>query len=54
MRISLLPDQAMLRDIRKGEQRVSAAVHDIDISSTEFRRFSACCFKCSTVAAASD
>ena len=38
VRISLLRNEAVLRDISKAGQRVNTAVHRIDFFSTGFRR----------------
>ena len=54
VRIPVLRDEAVLRDIKKAKQRVSTAVYYIDFFSTEFRRFYACYFTCSSGAAACD
>jgi hypothetical protein len=42
--ISMLRNEAVLRDIWETEHGASTAVHDIDFSSTEFRRFRSCRF----------
>ena len=52
--VSLLRDEAVLRDICKAGHGVSTAVHHIDFFSTEFRRFDPCCCRCSGAAAACD
>jgi hypothetical protein len=52
--ISLLRNEAMLRDIWKAQHRISAALRNIDFFSTEFCRFHVCSFKCSASAAARD
>jgi hypothetical protein len=52
--ISLLRNEAVLCDIRKAGHRVSAAVRCINFFSTEFHRFYACHFTCSSDAAACD
>jgi len=49
--VSLLRDEAVLRDISKAGHRVNTAVHHIDFSSTEFRRFDSYCYRCSGGAA---
>jgi hypothetical protein len=52
--ISLLRNEAMLRDIWKAEDRSGTAVHCIDLFSTKFRRFHACRFRYSSGAAVRD
>jgi len=45
--VSLLRDKAVLRDIRKAGHRIVTAIRYFDFFSTEFRRFDACCCRCS-------
>jgi len=40
--ISLLRNEAVLRDICKAGRRISTAIRYVDLSSTEFCRFHAC------------
>jgi len=52
--ISVLRNEAMLRDVWETEHRVSTAVRYIDVFSTKLRRFRTCRFRCSSGAAARD
>ena len=50
--ISMLRNQALLRDIWEAEHGVITAIQYINFFSTEFRRFDACCLRRSGGAAA--
>jgi hypothetical protein len=51
VRIALLRNQAVLRDIQKAGYRVNTTVYCIDFCSTEFYRLHRCCCRCSCNAA---